>query len=260
MKTILIIFTLLASSLNAKPICPMTKQNILLLDLKASSWSEDEAFFEKISQRLKESCPNLVEMETQSSTSIPEDFSKYTQVWILSGSEADKNVLRVDSVPFQELLKKIQQASANVFIGTGFGNIYHANPITQVMTFGTPFETEMPSESNPVLEKVVTQTWLEKGKHLLDHPLFEDLNKIPETVSVGGVEKKSDWLKPEAVTAFGAFAKNDAGKMVIAATCGCNGRTTFVDTGIQRWFPLLSDYPEIFEYIARVMALLQREN
>ncbi len=72
------------------------------------------------------------------------EFSEYTQIWLLSGSEGDILDFQIDHAFFVEMLNRIADAKHPIFVGAGFGSISHANALTEKLGLGEAFATNIP--------------------------------------------------------------------------------------------------------------------
>jgi hypothetical protein len=277
--------------------CPASKQKILILDLKSGWWGGDGGdFHARLYQQLEARCPGLVTFEFHhtpygglqpalltpveralgvlspsgrrqkpfaSINAVPDDptrpidWASFQQIWLLSGGEADTADMRIETEEFRSLLYGVPEASANLFIGTGFGNVYHANPMLAALGLDVKIATERVTDIYPTPTQVTTASWLVKGQGLADHPLFAGLDKLPDAMHVGAYDVASDWLAEPLPEVLQVLARNADGKPVIALGESPT-RKLLIDTGLQRSYALVGDYPQTFEYLLAALVLLQR--
>lgn len=188
----------------------------------------------------------------------PIDWNSYQQIWLLSGGEADSADMRIDSDEFKGILAGIASTTSSVFIGTGFGNIYHANSVSAQLGLGVPFHTSRVSDIYPMPSNVSTLTWLEKDINLVDHVLFKNITHLPDSMKVGGYDLTNDWIVDDGVAGLQILAKqNDVG--VIATSCGaCGQRLAVLDAGMHRFYGVVGDAPETLEYLLSILTYLQQ--
>lgn len=248
--------------------CPETMQEVLVLDLKSGWWAGDAGdFFTTLLSGITKPCGESFKFEfhhvletsntyqvfpngTLKAGSIldveqlvlKKDWSGYSQIWVLSGSQADTMDMRVSNPVFAGIISKIKEAHVPLFLGSGNGNLTHANALMAGLGFATRFATNLPE--GPVVdatEKFTIVSRMTAGKELTAHELFSrGIKAIADAVQSddlfgGGVLMQSDYLQCSAD--FSSIAKNVGGLPVIAVSNG-EGAKVILESGLQRYYSI----------------------
>lgn len=248
--------------------CPETMQEVLVLDLKSGWWAGDAGdFFTTLLAGITEPCGDSFRFEFHhvletSNTyqvfpngtlkagsildveqlALKKDWSGYSQIWVLSGSQADTMDMRVSNPVFAGIVGKIKAAKVPLFLGSGNGNLTHANALMAGLGYATRFATNLPE--GPVVdatEKFTIVSRMTMGKELTNHELFtRGIQAIADAVQSddlfgGGVLMQSDYLQCGAD--FSSVAKNVGGMAAIAISMS-EGSKVVLDSGLQRYYSI----------------------
>lgn len=270
--------------------CPANAQKILVIDLKSGWWQGDGGdTHEIIEKHIKDHCSNVT-LEYRHSTyggygsggfgfgfggfgskedlnqmdplasgpnQFPsEPFENYNQVWLLSGGEADGVDLRTNSREFQRYIEGIKRTNSNLFIGTGFGNVYHANALTTALGLGAIVATDLETHTYPQASSGShALTELTTGMLASNEILFENVTRLPDTVKVGEYDVTPDWVI--AAENVKALAVNGQGKIVIARLELAN-RQIIVDTNLGRTYLIRHEDHNVEQYLLNLVLALEK--
>lgn len=251
--------------------CAKRPQNILMLDFKSGWWAGDGGdFFKSLLSSLTAKCRIKIEYHHIASTDdffgementmkvfpgheeekemplnlsegfAEKDWNKYTQVWILSGSKEDLADIKPDDPFFMAMMDELaNKKKPNVFVGSGFGSITHANAVMQKLQNPMRFATDLTEGLllNPE-GGVKVATTLAIGQELDEtSPLFRYLDNIADHVILDQTTAKGDYLEsfPSSVKIVG---KNTEGRPSIATSI-MNERRFVFDAGLQRYYAVM---------------------
>ncbi len=261
--------------------CPPQNENILIIDMKSGWWAGDGGnFYQTMTKELAMPCSGAVAVEYHhvikdsgglisilgglgggDFTFIDNDWSGFTQIWLLSGALNDDLDIAPTDPTFVKIKDKIVASTATVFIGAGFGSILHANPLAEGLGFGALFGTD--NAQGPLLSPqsgVTVTSRLTRGTHFADHPLFSrGINSIADnlnmlsTLGMGLV--KGDYLNDNPSVEIAG--KNTEGRNSIGVSK--TGRRVVFDAGLQRFYSFWgggSKDPETLIYIQNIIVYL----
>ncbi len=251
--------------------CTKRPQNILMLDFKSGWWAGDGGdFFKSLLSSLTAKCKIKIEYhhialtddffgemtnmmklfpgqekEKEMPLNVAEgfaekDWNKYTQIWVLSGSKEDLADIKVDDEFFMAMMDELaNKKKPNVFVGSGYGSITHANAVMSKLQNSTRFATDLAEGLllNPE-GGIKVATTLAIGQELDEtSELFRYLDSIADHVRVDDVLAAGDYLEsyPSSVRIVG---KNTEGRPSIA-TAIMNERRFVFDAGLQRYYAVM---------------------
>lgn len=249
--------------------CPSKPQTIKVIDLKSGWWQGDGGDTDKyVIDHLKKECPNVHVYYQHSlqygggfgggfgqprppvSSNEPVDFD---QIWLLSGGEADGADLRTDSAEFVKYLNLMTNSKGNLFIGTGFGNVYHANALTRSLGLGDLILTDRETHEypSPLSGLTVTSTLSVNS----EHPLLKGILVLPHVIKIGEFVAPSDRLRatPELQT----LVNEDNGNIVIGELT-VNGRKLILDANLARTYLIREGHVEIQKYLTNLVTALEK--
>lgn len=265
--------------------CPKKSQVVLILDMKSGWWAGDAGdFFKTLLGDINKACgekftfefhhlmsnentyqvfpngqPGIGSVTDADKVALKSDWSLYDQIWVLSGSLGDELDMRVWAPVFAAIVAKIKASGASLFIGSGNGNLTHANALTEGLGLDARFATDLPEGPVvPATLKFSVITRLNLGVELTSHSLFSGVKAIADTVEIqnpfgggsSGITLKSDYLQPGAE--FAVVGKNTAGKPSIAVRQGSSYKV-ILDTGLQRFYPIKSgDEKDTLRYLENI--------
>lgn len=162
------------------------------------------------------------------------DFDHYQQIWLLSGGEADSVDLRIESTEFKRYLKGMVESKANLFIGTGFGNVYHANALTNGLGLGQIFETDKVANIFPHWTKsgVKDNTRIDVTNN--EHPLLEGISSIADDMHVGGHDVEADTILDNPNGDVQSIVKKS--ELTVLAEINKEERKFVLDSGMHRFY------------------------
>lgn len=268
-------------------ICPTTTQKILVIDLKSGWWAGDGGDFgHHLMEAWKAACKGRISFEYRHRTygngnygggnggfggfgnnttvSEPEDDGKfpedpwdsYSQIWLLSGGEADSVDLRIETRLWKRYEKGISGSNANIFIGGGFGNVYHANALTSALGLGSMFIADREAHEYPTPSAGVHCTrHLFAGENLSEHPLFDGVDKLVGNLMVGQYEMVSDHLATSS--GINIVATNVLDNPVIGVVEKGKRRMIF-DAGLHRSYGILAGEVGTLRYLQNIAIQLSR--
>lgn len=267
--------------------CPETKQEVLILDLKSGWWSGDAGnFFQTLLQGLTVPCGDSYVIEFHhilnnanvyqvfpngklSAGSVKDiehialksDWSQYSQIWLLSGSYFDRLDLRTNSELFQGILQKIKASGVPLFVGSGNGNLTHANALMSYLGLTSQFYTLLPE--GPVVSAkghFAVTSRLALGAELTPHQLFAGgISSIADDVialatPAGDKAMQSDGL--ELGDNFAAVGINHQSRPVIAVRNGGSAKMV-LDAGMQRFYAIKdSQENDTLKYLQNIAVYL----
>lgn len=240
--------------------CPFKSQNIKVIDLKSGWWQGDGIDTDRYVIRLIEGqCPQvnfyyehtLYGMVGAPVAPQPSGPIKFHQVWLLSGGEADGADLRLNDPTFQAYQKLMVDSDSNLFIGTGFGNIYHANSVTSELGLGQLFITDRQVHEYPSPHTLAVVNEIP----VTVHSLFEGFTTLPHIINVGGFEAPSDWLAadPRVVP----LASDSGGKTVIGLV-QMSQRRVVMDANLARTYLVREGESRIQNYLLNLVRVLEQ--
>ncbi len=249
--------------------CPETDQHVLVLDFKSGWWAGDGGtFFQTLLRELSDPCIATVSFEyhhivsgSNTSQVIPgetqttempvlgdvdlttrhADWGNYSQIWVLSGSSSDNLDLRVTDALFAGLAAKIKASGLPLMVGSGNGNITHANALMTKLGSASRFATRLPE--GPVVDATGSFSVLTKlfrGAALSsEHALFQRLSAVDgvaDTVETDLTAMRSDYLvvAPDFVN----VGRNTAADWSIAASAPGAARRMVLEAGLQRFYAI----------------------
>jgi len=268
--------------------CPKGMQEVLILDMKSGWWAGDAGdFFKTLLGDINTACgqkftfefhhlmsnentyqvfpggqPGVASVTDVEKVALKADWSQYHQIWILSGSHGDELDMRTSAPVFAAITAKIKASGTSLFIGSGNGNLTHANAFAEGLGLDTRFATDLPEGPVvPATLKFNVVSRLNLGAELSTHGLFAGIKSIADTVDIqnpfggGGITLKSDYLQPGAE--FAVVGKNSQGKPGIAVRQA--GTKIVLDTGLQRFYPIKSGEKETLRYLENIAVYLVKK-
>lgn len=170
----------------------------------------------------------------------------YTQLWVLSGSDADGGATQSGQL-FADFLSATKGSCLPVFIGAGAGNHLHGNIVAAELGLGSVFAT--------TTEEAYDVPWtvdVTSFATVSDHVLFEGVDEIADTVEAvyeDPFDPAYDWsvtLATDALSLSGtkldiaATSQNGEGALAVGAIAlPEDGARPFVlDGGLQRYYAI----------------------
>ena len=246
--------------------CPTKPQNVKIIDLKSGWWQGDGGDTDQyVFNHLKKECPNVHFFYQHSLqygggfgfgkprppvTSEPSDFD---QIWLLSGGEADGADLRTDSAEFVKYLQLMTNSKGNLFIGTGFGNVYHANALTKALGLGELVLTDRETHEYPSPTSGLTVT-----SHLAvnsEHPFLKGIAVLPHVLKIGDFLASSDHLRADPN--LQVLVNEENGNIVIGEVT-VNGRKLILDANLARTYLIREGHVEIQNYLTNLVTALEK--
>ena len=264
--------------------CPPDSQKILIIDMKSGWWAGDGGnFYQTITKEISMPCNGTISVDYHhviknlayvlggaGYSFIDDDWSQYTQIWLLSGALNDG----LDFLPTEDIFVKIRtkiaSSQASIFIGAGFGSIMHANPAAEALGLGTPFATS--NTQGPLLAPqsglTVVNRMTKAAGQLVEHPLFsrgitsiaDQINMLIDANGIDGVATGPGIVKGDYLTTnanIEVVGRDTEGRDAIGVSK--TGRRIVLDAGLQRfysfWSGAASD-PETLTYIQNILVYL----
>ncbi len=185
---------------------------------------------------------------------LQDDFSKYTQIWLLSGSVADSVDLPIAHAFFVELISRISKSSSPLFIGAGYGSISHANALTKALALGSMFTTIKDGsqivflqEMNGKKNTISISTKIAIPEAAKSNSLFMGVAEIADTMiyhqvidEVGDAVAVKDIVIEGDSLAGGTILIQDTGTPVrnSIGTALIGKRKIVLDAGMQRFYAI----------------------
>lgn len=248
--------------------CPKTAQHILIIDLKSGWWAGDGSnFFDKIIGGISNECVGAVQIEYHHILSednesgifpggslrrsninnfdtmfAQRDWRQYTQIWLLSGSEADPDDLKTDDPLFEKILTATAASMARLFVGSGFGSISHANKLASALMPNVQFGTSQIQGEilSPGVDGLRIKSSLTKGSQLTEHALFNGVNSLADELYTrpfgAGETARSDFMT--STGSLTVIGRDQSGQAIIATGDLANRRHVVVDAGLQRYYAI----------------------
>lgn len=149
---------------------------------------------------------------------LKSDFSQYTQIWLLSGSEADPVDIKVANTFFVALVDKIKAASSPLFIGAGYGSVDHADALTNALSLGQVFSTSKPGSEIVLVmngNTLAVKSTITIPETLKSHPLFQNVTDIADVIAY---HQTADFNEIGQIITVGPFDKEVKGDSLISGT------------------------------------------
>jgi hypothetical protein len=239
-------------------------QMILVIDLKSGWWGGDGGnTFASIMHRFEDACTAALTVSTEYHHIIIgsdrtkfydlDSLAQYTQVWILSGSLADRYDLRLNDPRFVSFVNELKTTRTNIFIGGGYGSIDHANAITAALLGGKAFMTTQPEGIILEPEKgIEVRSWLDVGTK---GGLFTGIQQLADTVLIEGHKlARSDTLNTE-LASVAMDAACDAGQPCIGHVYTAE-RRIILDAGVQRFYSIVKGDEQMMTYLKNLTKVL----
>lgn len=262
------------TSIRVEP-CNDVKQQILVLDFKSGWWGGDGGdFFETILGHISNSCATKPYIEYYHLTKAEEnnspnfDVSKFTQIWILSGSYMDEVDLTKNSKLLAHLIERVKASNANIFIGAGNGAIDHSNRFATALVGQAIFASGRQLEGDITevngTAKVVSRTL----NSSLGNGLLVDVTAELPDATYGSSAKEvmySDHiiLSPESyqLHATCQMAKDSPtkGTLPCIASMTLDNRKFVIDSGLQRFYALYEKSEVgVLQYVTNITRSLSK--
>jgi hypothetical protein len=170
-------------------------------------------------------------------------WDDYTQVWILSGSDADASDVSLTGELFGAFLAETQGSCIPVLIGAGDGFITHGNAVADTLGIGRVLSTDF---ANPGfftvagLPPITVDSRMVAGINLSSHRLFDGVESLPDTLSTFGEGTHGDGIA-EGSTSYQIIAHDTAGRPSIAVgsvSLPTGDRPFVIDAGFQRFYAM----------------------
>ncbi|OUR95464.1 hypothetical protein A9Q84_16660 [Halobacteriovorax marinus] len=285
--TMISVTTVLASdnsyTLDTK-VCPSIPQKILVIDQKSGWWAGDGGDFGlNLMNAWKVACEGVINFEYRHRTygngsytggnfgsfgsqvneptddgEFPKDpWNTYSQIWLLSGGEADSVDLRTTTKLWKRYQSGISKSGANIFIGGGFGNVYHANALTNALGLGSMFIADREAHEYPTPSSGVNATAYIKREDKLNtmHPLFEGVDQLVGDLQVGSYKMVSDHLTTSS--SIQILTNNPLGKPVIGIVKRETQKMIF-DAGVHRTYGILAGEKGTLRYLQNIAVVLAK--
>jgi hypothetical protein len=184
------------------------------------------------------------------------DWTKYSQIWVLSGSHADPADIKVGHPFFTEILERIGMSGASMLIGAGYGSITHANSVSTKLGIGSRFATDNPEGRILAPMNTTIVTSLKLGAELTTHPvLTSGVAEIGDKVNVAGEEASSDYIM--SLKGFMSVAKC-GGKDCIAVN-NAETKKVMLEAGLQRYYSITNNQsPETLKFLRNAIQHLAK--
>ena len=263
MKSLAIFVATLALGISAMAAnCPSKPQKIRVIDLKSGWWQGDGMDTDSyVIKHLEINCPNVkVYYEHQLYGGFgphgtgPTPNVEPDQVWLLSGSELDSADLPLGSPAFKRYLDLIVTGKANVFLGTGFGNVVHANAVTEGLGLGKLLVALHSTAEYPNPTTVATVSELPLAQLDCTHPLFKDLTALPDIMNVGGFVAPNDQIVTNQNVRV--LAKTAEGATLIGEA-NLGSRKVIIDANLARTYQIRNGDENIKKYLLNLTAALE---
>jgi hypothetical protein len=193
-------------------------------------------------------------------------WNEYTQVWLLSGSNQDDTDIPTDHEFFQKMLQRYLtpappgQTMPSLLVATGIGNRDHANRVLATLQMPELFQSHLSTIDTPAVPDgsvVDGRGRARAGAELTAHAIFEGVESIADTLTLGGIEYETDFLL-EANNPFQVVGRNVKGEPAIGAR-ETPERRMVIDAGMQRYYSLYK--PEdagTYRYLQNIIKYLAR--
>ncbi|HEY8278563.1 MAG TPA: hypothetical protein VIH99_02995 [Bdellovibrionota bacterium] len=270
MKRLFFILAALSVGMGEAQACPSKPQNIKIIDLK-SGWLRGDGMDTDayVIRHITATCPGVkiyYEHQLEGQIVGPSDRTQspgpdpatFDQIWLLSGGEADPADIRVESLEFKKYFDLIVQGNSNLFLGTGFGNVYHANAVTNGLGARSLFATERTVSHFPSPTKddsIVSLTAPEESER--SNPLFRGISTLPDVVKIGGFVAPNDRLVIGGWSPTRALAFDTTGQAVLGEAI-VGGRKLILDANISRLYLVRKNEASILQYLENIATALER--
>lgn len=192
-------------------------------------------------------------LSSSDKTLFIKEIAQYTQIWLLSGSEGDNLDFPVSHPFFTELLSKITLAKVPLFIGAGFGSISHANALTNKLSLGDVFSTNIPIAEqgdivdlrllNSIQNTISIESRSDIPANQSSHALFTNVTSIADKMLY--VEKQRDGIAkdPAENISIASDTLTSVTALVgdMIGTSTHEGKNVVFDAGMQRFYSIHAD-------------------
>ncbi len=176
------------------------------------------------------------------SSIVEQDWTKFTQIWILSGDKEDPSDIGDGDAIFKAALAKTANACTPFLLGAGDGFITHGNVAANAIGLGG----DVFAKDNPAAFfewfgfPPTISTHLTVGKELTADPLFTSADIIADKLTRLIQTTRGDRLLPNALMTV--VGKDTQGRPQIAygriPINGTPGRPFVLEAGMQRYYAL----------------------
>ncbi len=194
-------------------------------------------------------------------------WGEYSQIWLLSGSDLDPTDVPTTHEFFQNMVTKLTtivptaaQPLPGLFVGTGIGNLDHANKLLTAMQLPAVFQSHLTENDTPGVgdgSEVAARTRVRVGVELSPHALFEGVESIADVVGITSQDYETDFL-PVANNPFTLIGRNGKGEPSIGVRETAERRFV-IDAGMQRYYSLFK--PEevgTYRYLQNIIKYLAK--
>ncbi len=263
MKLFSIALVLLSFGASAD-VCPSKPQSIKVIDLKSGWWQGDGGDTDQyVIRHITGKCPNVHffyqhTLYGGSGFNLPHDGTaepaEFDQIWLLSGGEADGSDLRVNDPTFVNYLKLMTEGKGNLFVGTGFGNVYHAKALTEALGLGVVALTGRDVHEYPsAMGRLEVLREIPEANLKADHLLFAGISVLPDQMKLDQFLAVSDWLDASKVETLAT----DADGHSVIGQLEVNGRRMILDMNMPRTFLIRQANPAIEQYLLNLVKVLE---